>query len=83
MRRKPISIPPEPRRPIPPDLVRAERAALQVILAYGLGLLLLTSLSVLVFLAGKAWLPWSLGACFLIFVAVTVAPLIHLSRKAS
>ncbi|WP_417483388.1 hypothetical protein [Maricaulis sp.] len=81
MSRKPISIPPEPRRQIPPDLVRAERAALQVILAYGLGLLLLVGVVVVLFWAGERWLPWTLGLSFLGFVAVTFATLIHLSPR--
>ncbi|WP_417478694.1 hypothetical protein [Maricaulis sp.] len=83
MSKKPISIPPEPERQIPPDLVRAERAAILVILAYGLGLMLLVGLSLLLFWAGPRWFPYSVIIYFLAFVAAMMAPLIYLARKTS
>ncbi len=83
MNRKPISIPPAPGPQIPPDLARAERAAVLVILAHILCVLLLVGLTLLFFWAGARWLPWSLGFYFLGFVAVTMTPLFYLARKQS
>ena len=84
MSRKPINIPAEPdtrHSRVTPDLVRAERAALQVIVAYCLCFLLMLGVGVLFVWADGRWLPWTLGFTFLGFVAVSFAALIYLSRK--
>ncbi|WP_417491104.1 hypothetical protein [Maricaulis sp.] len=86
MRRKPISIPEEPdrhRSHITPDLVRAERAAIMVILAHVLCLLLVAGFLLLLFRAAPDGLPWALGLFGLVFVGLIIAGLRYLDRQSS
>jgi hypothetical protein len=84
MGRKPISIPEEPGKRdhrVTPDLVRAERAAVLVILFHLVCLLLLVGPIVLVLVAGRQWFPVFFGVYALGFIGFPIAGLIYLSRK--
>lgn len=86
MSRKPTSIPEEPDKHdwrVTPDLVRAERAALLVILAHILCLLLVAGFILLLFWAAPHGLPWALGLFGLGFVGLIISGLIYLDRKPS